>query len=428
MAVTRELEGVEALDSMVRKMDKTIQILKSKNVALSEITFWEALRGVYHRTHQANLEGTPLAMTGFFVPQEICHAMDIANFCPENHATFVGQSSLDTIEQLFDLGEGYGLGNEVCSPHRIAVGLATSRQMPRPSFIFSTATSCDQTLKLYEVLADIYDAPIYTLDSPFIENEDSMAYARDDMKRLIHFLEEQTGRTLDWGRLRDVLEISKATYEYWDKINQLRKAVPTPTGGRQSVKDFSIMLTCCGREEGLAYYKARYDELKEKVDKGEGHITPERHRVAWLYVLPMFDLKIADWMEEKYGAVIVQDSFGYASEDIILDPSDPVDYLVKKPLKWSFIRETYSPNQFSNFAGSMAKLCRDYKADVAIVLAHWSCNQYCGTIRLLKEEITSALGIPFFVLDGDIMDPRVVSAAQMRAKLDEFFAMVEASR
>ena len=428
MAITRELEGVQALDSMIGKMEKTIQSLRAKGAPLSDVYFWEALQGAYRRAHQANLAGQPLVMTGFFVPQELFHAMDIANLCAENHSTFVGQSAQDRIEQLFDLGEGYGLGNEVCSPHRVAVGLATSRQMPRPSFIVSTATSCDQTLKLYEVLADLYQVPIYVVDSPFIDNQASLQYAREDIVQLIRFLEEQTGRMLDWERLREVLAISKATYDYWDGINQLRKAVPSLTGGRPSVKDFSVMLTCCGREEGLRYFKARYDELKEKVDRGEGYIPNERHRVAWLYVLPMFDLKIADWMEEKHGAVIVQDSFGYSSEEIELDPSDPVDYLVKKPLKWAFIRQTYSPNEYSGFAKRMASLCREYRADVAIVLAHWSCSQYCGTIRLLKEEITRALGIPFFVLDGDILDARVVSGAQMRAKLDEFFAMVEASR
>ncbi len=428
MATTRELEGVQPLESMIGKMEKTILGLKSKDVPLSEIAFWEALQGAYKRVHQANLEGQPVVMNGFFVPQELFHAMDIPNLCPENHATFIGQSSQDRIEQLLDPGEGYGLGNEVCSPHRIAVGQATTRQMPRPSFIVSTSTSCDQTLKLYEVLADIYEVPLYTLDSPFIDNEAAVLYAREDIKSLIHFLEEQTGRTLAQSRLREVLKISKATYDYWDKISELRKAVPAPTGGRQSIKDFSILLTCCGQEEGLRYYQARYEELKEKVDKGEGYIPNERHRVAWLYVLPMFDLKIADWMEKEHGAVIVQDSFGYASDDIVLDPADPINYLVKKPLKWAFIRQTYSPNEYSHFAERQAKLCRDYKADVAIVLAHWSCSQYCGTIRLLKEEISAQLGIPFFVLDGDIMDPRVVSSAQMRAKLDEFFAMVEASR
>lgn len=425
MAITKELEGVQALDSMIGKMEKTVQSLRAKGAPLSDIYFWEALLGAYQRAHQANLEGQPLAMTGFFVPQELFHALDIANLCAENHATFVGQSAQDKIEQLFDLGEGYGLGNEVCSPHRIAVGLAVSRQMPRPSFIVSTATSCDQTLKLYEVLADLYQVPIYVVDSPFIDNEPALQYAREDIKQLIRFLEEQSERTLDWGRLREVLDISKATYDYWDKINHLRMAVPSPTGGRPSVKDFSIMLTCCGQEAGLKYFRSRYEELKEKVDKGEGYIPNERHRVAWLYVLPMFDLKISDWLEEKHGAVIVMDSFGYASEEIELDPSDPLDYLVKKPLKWAFIRQTYAPNEYSHFAERMAKLCHDYKADVAVVLAHWSCNQYCGTIRLLKEEITGALGIPFFVLDGDIMDARVVSGAQMRAKLDEFFAMVE---
>lgn len=429
MSPVSEKEGVKELQAVVDRMNGTIAKLKARGALQSEICFWEAQRNYYQRAHEANVAGDPLFLTGYFIPQELLHAMEIAILSAENHGIQSVQSvPFEEAEPLFDAAEGYGMSSEVCSPHRAAMGLALARVMPRPTATLATATTCDQTLKLYEVLANYYKIPSFSLDSPYRIDQRSIDYAKEDVKAMIRFAEEHSGRKLDWDRLREVLRLSRQTYDYWEKICEMRKAVPCPTGGRASVKDFAILLSNCGRIEALNYYQARYEEMKGVLDAGRGVIPEERHRVAWLYVLPLFDLRIADWLEQEHQAVVVMDTFGYANPGIELDPEDPLDFLAKKALKWGFIQQTYAPNAESGFAQMMARQCVDYKADVAVVLAHWSCNQYCGTIRLLKDAVSEKLGIPFLVLDGDILDPRVVSAAQMRAKFDEFFAMVEGQR
>ncbi|MBI2150781.1 MAG: molybdopterin-dependent oxidoreductase, partial [Acidobacteria bacterium] len=158
-----------------------------------------------------------------------------------------------------------------------------------------------------------------------------------------------------------------------------------------------------------------YEELKEKVAKGEGAVSPEKHRIAWLYVLPLFDLKIADWLEETLGAVIAVDSFGYATTGIELDPEDPLGFLVKKPLKRGFVCKGYAANEDLHFVEELTRVTEEYHADVAILLSHWSCQQYCGVIRLLRDAIGGKLGLPFYILNGDLMDPRVASSEQMKA-------------
>jgi hypothetical protein len=37
--------------------------------------------------------------------------------------------------------------------------------------------------------------------------------------------------------------------------------------------------------------------------------------------------------EEEFGALVVMDTFGYANPAVELDPSDPIDFQAKKPLK-----------------------------------------------------------------------------------------------
>ena len=74
----------------------------------------------------------------------------------------------------------------------------------------------------------------------------------------------------------------------------------------------------------------------------------------------------------------------------------------------------------------MADLCTEYQVDCAIVLAHWSCRQYCGTIKLLRDTVVERADIPFMILDGDLLDSRVVSSEQMKQKITEFLDTIEA--
>ncbi|MDO8637029.1 MAG: 2-hydroxyacyl-CoA dehydratase family protein, partial [Dehalococcoidia bacterium] len=374
------------------------------------------------------LKGEPIAMTGFFIPVELLVAMDIPHVCAENNAVFTSQLEMSNVPRLLEIGEGYGLSSEVCSPHRVAVALAKSKRMPRPSVVVSTSTTCDQTLKLYEVLADLYDVPCYLLDSVYSNDQRSVNYARQDVLGLVDFLEEHTGRKLEMGKLLEAVKYSKQLYDCWDEICELRKARPCPVSAREAVKDFTIMLSSSGRIEGVRYFQTRRDELKARVDKGQGIGVEEKYRIAWLYVLPMFDMKIADWLMEQHGAMIVMDTFGYANPGVVLDTSDPINFLAKKAIKWGFVCTTYGPNETTGFTKIMASLCKEYAVDAAICYAHWSCNQYCGTIKLLRDEITAITDCEFLILDGDLLDFRIVSSDQIKARLNEFMGMIKAKK
>lgn len=418
------LEGVKEIETLIGKFSVVLEKLKARGGPKSDILYWQGTISYYTRMHEANLSGKPIALTGFFGPQELFHAMDVANYVAENHGVLTAQGSPEMAPLLFEAAESYGIPADVCSPHRAAMGVSTAHMVPRPSFIVSTATTCDQTLKLYEVMAHYYRVPSFLVDTPYGWGKHDVEYARRDIEALIRFVEEQTGRKLDYDRLKEVLRLSKEAYDYWEKGCELRKAVPCPINGRENLKDFAMMLMNMGRPEAVDYFKARYEELKAKVDRGEGAIPVEKYRVAWLYVLPLFDLRIADWLAQEHQALIVVDNWSFSTPGVNLDPEQPVDYLARKPLKWGFATWSFTSNEVGGFAPEMARLCRDFKADVAIALIHWSCQQYCGNMRMAKDEIQK-LGIPFLGINGDLLDARVCSSEQMKAQINDFFSLLE---
>ncbi|MBI4288254.1 MAG: 2-hydroxyacyl-CoA dehydratase [Chloroflexi bacterium] len=422
-----QLEGVKEIEALIGKFTTVVDKLKARGGPRSDILYWQGSINYYKRMHEANLGGKPIALTGFFGPQELFHAMDVANYVAENHGVLTAQGSPEMAPFLFETAESYGIPADVCSPHRAAMGISKLGMVPRPTFVVSTATTCDQTIKLYEVIAGYYKAPSFLVDTPYNWRENDVEYARRDIKSLIKFVEDQTGRKLDYDRLKEVLRLSSEAYDYWEKGCELRKAVPCPINGRENLKDFAMMLMNGGRPEAVDYFKARYEELKDKVDRGEGAIPVEKYRVAWLYVLPLFDLRIADWMAQELQALIVVDNWSFSTPGVTLDPNDPVDYLARKPLKWGFATWSFTANEVGGYATGMADLCRDYKADVAIALIHWSCQQYCGNMRMAKDEIQK-LGIPFLGINGDLLDARVCSSDQMKAQIAEFFSLLEKNK
>lgn len=422
MAVAKK--AIQEFQGIVGRMDKTLERLKGRGARGSEVHFWEGMRNYYQRVTQAAEEGRPLVCSGMFVPHELFVGMDIPYYIAENNAVMTVQSEPEGGPMVFDTAERAGMAADVCSPHRAAFGLAIQGRVLPPAAVISSATTCDQTLKLYEILADHHGVPSFMIDSPYGARPQDIDYAKGEIKQLISFLEATTSARLDPARLRQALDLSHQAYSYWEKVCELRRAVPCPTGGREAVKDTTILLVAAGRQEAVDYFAARYQELKEKVDKGEGIIGNEKYRVAWLYVLPMFDLRLADYLQDEYGAVIVLDTFGINNPEVVLDPQDPISYLALKPIKRRFTNWSFAPDVRAQTVDGMAQMCRDFKVDIAILLSHWSCQQWCGLTQLLRDKLGREMGLPFCVVNGDLLDARVVSPEDMRVQLSEFFSSV----
>lgn len=220
-----------------------------------------------------------------------------------------------------------------------------------------------------------------------------------------------------------MLHLSQEAHDYCARISELRKAVPCPRSSKNSLRDMTVMRCGVGTLEAVDYFRAVYEETLEKVARGEGAIPQERYRIAWFFTMPFFELEILDWMEREHGAVVVMDTLSYMPPDIPLDPSDPLTFLVNSPCPASWVKRFYGPAR-AGMLGDVTGICREYRADAAICFAAWTCKQSCGSLRLAGDVLREEVGIPMLVLDGDILDPRVVSLAQMKAKLAEFFGVL----
>ena len=65
----------------------------------------------------------------------------------------------------------------------------------------------------YQMFEQLTDCPFYRLDAPVEDSREAYLYYAGELRRLIAFLEQQTGSRLDGDRLREVCEESNRASE-----------------------------------------------------------------------------------------------------------------------------------------------------------------------------------------------------------------------
>jgi benzoyl-CoA reductase/2-hydroxyglutaryl-CoA dehydratase subunit BcrC/BadD/HgdB len=281
-------EKIDKLDSIIRACSVLLRMNKVRPDAReSERIYYKILSDYFVRLQNARDEGKFIAAHTVFFPAEILHAMDIV---PMHTETTTWMISLFTGEcaDLLSAGAELGLASEICTPHRGLAGAFTSQVLPRPDVILWSNLICDNTAKSGELLMDINKCPGYYLDHPFQHSEEENKYLIEELKSMIHFLEEQSGHKMDWDRLAEAVAQMDRQIELFREICELRKAVPSPFQTQGFLELVTIDYLFSGQPEGTEYLEVLRRELAAKVEAGQGAVANERFRLMSFFVPPMY--------------------------------------------------------------------------------------------------------------------------------------------
>jgi benzoyl-CoA reductase/2-hydroxyglutaryl-CoA dehydratase subunit BcrC/BadD/HgdB len=105
-----------------------------------------------------------------------------------------------------------------------------------------------------------------------------------------------------------------------------------------------------------------------------------------------------------------------------LDPSKPLESLARKSFMNPLMR-MYGPLDEAALQ-YFVDVAKDYRVDGAINYAHVGCRQTCATLKLLKDRL-SVLDVPVLNVDCDILDPTITTEEEVRARLEQFFELLE---
>jgi len=420
MTITGERNKI---DSLIRSYTLMARMNRARPGARqSQTLYYQMLAEYYTRVRNAHEEGKLVAAHTVFFPTEILYAMDIVPLHTETTTWLIALFLREQTELLIK-GAQLGLAPEICSPHRGVAGIFGLNAIPRPDIILWSNLICDNTAKSGELIMELNHSPGFFLDNPFQGSAGEMNYLVDELKDMVHFLEEKSGRKMDWKKLSEIITRTDQEIELYREICELRKAIPSPMSILGYLELISADYLFPGQPEAIQYLTVLRDELKDMVKHGRGAVSPERFRLMTLFLPPLHLIGYLGTLFAELGAVSVVEPFFTRWSEGKLDPDRPLESVAKKSFLIPERRSMYGPLS-QQALQDIADGAEQYKIDGAIYWAFMGCRHTCATIRVVKE-VLSEIDVPMLTLDCDIMDPTVNSEEEIRNKLEQFFEMLE---
>jgi benzoyl-CoA reductase/2-hydroxyglutaryl-CoA dehydratase subunit BcrC/BadD/HgdB len=296
-------------------------------------------------------------------------------------------------------------------------------EMPKADFIVTGSAPCDSSRIGYQMFEQLADCPLFRLDAPVEDSREAHLYYASEIRKLIGFLEQQTGTRLDPDRLREVCEESNRATEAFLELFELRRARPCPQAGAVTAGAYMAMATELGTPELTGYLEFLRDDAAQAVAEGRGAVAEEKHRVFWYCVPITFDLGLHEWLEENFSVVVLMDQLGSFCREDPIDTTSLDTMLVdlaRRGLETTMSRLRVTADKMKE------QFLRDYKdlgADCVVFPAPAGCKHAWAWLGLLKETCRER-EIPICSFDLDWMDSRVRSVGSIRDTLEEFFTTV----
>jgi benzoyl-CoA reductase/2-hydroxyglutaryl-CoA dehydratase subunit BcrC/BadD/HgdB len=393
----------------------------SPSARKSDVLYYRMLENYYKRVLEAHDNGKLIAAHTVFFPTELIYAMDYVPMHTEvttwMMALFTGENA-DILSAAAELG----LASEICTPHRGLAGAFASKSLPRPDVMLWSNLVCDNTAKAGELIMKITGAPGFFIDHPFKDSAEEMSYLAGELGDMVAFLEQRSGRKMDWNRLSEIVARMDRQIALMREVNELRKAVPTPFSPLGFLQLLTVDYLFPGQAEAIEYLEVLRDELAAMVKQGKGAVAKERFRLMSFFMPPMYMMGFLDRIAAEYGAVSVTEPFFTFWGEGRLDPAKPLESVAKKTYMIPEMR-MYGPLD-NRAIDSVLKCAKDYRVDGAIYYADVGCRNACATIKIFKD-VLADVDIPVLTIDCDVVDPTITSEDEVRGKLEQFFEMLE---
>ncbi|MCJ7522655.1 MAG: 2-hydroxyacyl-CoA dehydratase family protein [Dehalococcoidia bacterium] len=409
------------------------------------------VKRMYQQAQQAKEEKRKVAYCMVMCNyEEILAAMDIVQVYTENYAGLCAVKR--QAESYMDKARAEGYSDLLCGYAQVGIGFDAMRHelgemppdapdggMPEPDMLLGCSMGCDPRWKWYQALGRYKDTPIYNMDVLMPPSdadmnairEHSVRYMAEELRGLVRFLEEQTGRRMDYDRLMTIVRQVEETRRWWRDAYELRKAIPAPMTTQDHFVLFVPHHMMLADSFTLEFYKGLYDELKERVDNKIGAIDDERYRLLWGVGLPPWhSMYILDYFL-NFGAVFAAETAYMVPEpfEIPADISDPVEIIALRAFErnTALQRRGQEAGDIPPLAQAHLERIKDYNIDGVVMHITRSCRASTMGQILVKNVVRDHYpNMPVMFMESDIIDLGTFSDTETKDRIDSFMEMVDA--
>ncbi len=356
---------------------------------------------------------------------EIPLAMGLTPFMPEALGLVLPLIESEAAIPHVDRTENAGYPADMCSFIKTSLGQVLGEELPKPRLILTTNSPCDSAMAGYLPIEKKLGVPVFRLDQPYETNERSLDYYTRGLWKMIDFLEEETGRKMDFDRLKEICEERNRASEYVLEFRELMRSRPAPLGGLLLTMSMFGHIMLPGTEATTKCCKHLRDEAKRRVEKRIGAVQDERIRLILWNPPFLIDGGLFQWMEDTYGAVLVMDMLAYRSYSMIdtTSPESMIRGLAHDMMKGPMARHTRGPAK--NYYDDLIRLFREYEADMVLMASHQGCKNALAVSGIIRD-LFRKQDIPLLDIQYDLVDPRVTSPEEIRNQISHFMETVMA--
>ena len=417
------LDGkMSIVDFACTRIDASIERMQEKHPEL--LWSMEIQKFMWDGYRDAKKNGKKLVFYGGPVPTEIIAAFDCVGFYMDCIPFRLSTNPAITAKYI-DKAEEY-VAPTMCGLDKTELGAWLSGAFGfQPDIFVYNSVPCDSSRLAYPAMAKMMNVPTFVFDMPFRRDERSYEYMASQMEEFVKFMEEATGKKLDWEKLKVYMEQANKNFELQLKCSDMRKHKPCPLPGR--------LLVLNGTTNAVACYKAMQDvydgELEMgqmMIDMGMGPAMPEeKYRVAMLQNMIWGAASIMDWMEQTYGAVAVMDAFGFQGGPMYQHLDDRHDCFRVMGMKFQdnpMIHGASGPSEYH--LALVDKIFQEYDPNVSMFLGHVGCKHTWASAKMVSDMVQEKYGLPTLYLDLDAIDGRYKSNDEIKAQIAEYFETV----
>jgi benzoyl-CoA reductase subunit B len=346
-------------------------------------------------------------------------------------------------DQVLEIAEAEGDLIVSCSYHKLLMGMAAAVKkgipikvevmLPLPDLMI-TGRLCPEMSHYAEGMYRRMNIRVAGVDTPPPAREEDIPAFEEFCERqiredLIPTLEEVCGKPFDYDKLSEMLAILKKTAFLRNECWEYTKHRPSPW----TLWDYGVSIApvfyLMGKPETIPYYEKLKAELAYRVENNIGAISPEeKYRIYWDGWLPWGFLGKFSRKFTNLGMVPIVGRYPWEffphPEKIEPEP-DPVKTFVKQVYSNGGLARQNLPNLA---LPQIHQWIEEYKIDGMVMFSSKTCRMW----NLGHPDVINAVekknGIPGVVIEGDMVDSRMISDAQIDTRLGALMEMMEARK
>ena len=372
-------------------------------------------------------QGAPLLASRHGNATEIAAAMGIDVYCPVD-MLLANQPFTDDLERAREAVSP----EDACGWVRHAMLAVSDALVPTPTGIVATFEPCGPHSPLHERWRRSpawSDVPVFVGRSA---GDDDVDASVPELRRMIGWLEERTGRVLTEQNLRRVCGEVNRTTRLWQELCELQRRIPAPMPPFL-VPELTWNATqhvSAGNPQVTALLQALVSAAREAVEAGRGALPEERVRVYWAGLDGTWPPnELGPWLAETYGASVVNGAQGEAGVYRPIDTTslDSMLHGIARRNLREVPTRRYSRGAVGVLAADVSRAVADYRVDCVLVpRSPWcagrlECADPSASVGLVREACREA-GVPVLVIAGDVVDPTDVPVDRVQRCVADLFA------